>query len=593
MAQGPQLNKGADILTPKFVTALYEGYSWRAFADDLLAGLTVAIVALPLAMAIAIASGTTPERGLYTAIIAGFIISALGGSRYQIGGPTAAFIVVVYAVIQRHGFDGLLIATFIAGVLLIAAGFLRLGTYVKYIPYPVVTGFTAGIAVSIFLTQVRDLFGLQVSNLPADFIPKVEILWGALATFNAPTVAVSAATFATILIVRRSNPVLPAFLIAVVAGAAIAWLLPAEGIATIGSEFNGVPRTLPSPALPAFTLEKTIAVFPDALTIALLAGIESLLSAVIADGMTGRRHRSNMELIAQGVANIGSVLFGGISATGAIARTATNIRSGARTPAAGMLHAVFLLLFMLVAAPLMSYLPLAALGAVLTVVAWNMSDHHQFLALLRSSWSDRIALLITFFLTVLVDLTVALQAGVIFAAFAFMHRMAEATSVEIHDANGTLPHTGIEIDDDQIAVFRLDGPFFFGTASRVADAIEMAGTQPRAFVLDFSAVPFVDSTAANALRAFLNKASDDGIGVYAAHLRAPARAAFEHSGLGPPHIHFAADLKAAIAAARITTAAVKRKSRAARSQKGRSSLTAVRGPASKPARTKRRPHKAR
>jgi sulfate permease, SulP family len=550
MGQGPYPVKGADILAPKFVSALQEGYSWRTFADDLLAGLTVAIVALPLAMAIAIASGTTPERGLYTAVIAGFIISALGGSRYQIGGPTAAFIVVVYATIQRQGYDGLLIATFIAGLLLILAGFLRLGTYVKYIPYPVVTGFTAGIAVSIFMTQVRDLLGLKVSDLPADFVPKVEALWGALGTFSAPTVAVSAATFAAILIVRRVSPVLPAFLIAVVIGALVTWLLPGAGIATIGSAFNGVPRTLPSPALPVFTLDKTIAVIPDALTIALLAGIESLLSAVIADGMTGRRHRSSMELIAQGAANIGSVLFGGISATGAIARTATNIRSGARTPAAGMLHAVFLLLFMLVAAPLMSYLPLAALGAVLTVVAWNMSDHHQFLALLRSSWSDRIALLITFFLTVFVDLTVALQAGVIFAAFAFMHRMAEATSVEKHEGNGTLPHTGIEVDDNQIAVFRLDGPFFFGTASRVADAIEAAGTQPRAFILDFGAVPFVDSTAANALRAFLDKAKADGVDVHAANLRAAARAAFERSGLGPPHIHFADDLESAIAAVR-------------------------------------------
>jgi SulP family sulfate permease len=592
MTQGPYLNKGADILTPKFVTALQEGYSWRAFANDVMAGLTVAIVALPLAMAIAIASGTSPERGLYTSIIAGFIISALGGSRYQVGGPTAAFIVVVYATIQRHGLDGLLIATFIAGLLLILTGLLRLGTYVKYIPYPVVTGFTAGIAVSIFMTQVRDLLGLQVSHLPADFIPKVEVLWGALGTFSAPTVTVSAATLATVLIVRRVNPILPAFLIAVVIGAAVAWFMPGHGIATIGSEFNGVPSTLPSPALPDFSIQKTVAVLPDAFTIALLAGIESLLSAVIADGMTGRRHRSNMELIAQGVANLGSVLFGGISATGAIARTATNIRSGARTPAAGMLHAAFLLLFMLVAAPLLSYLPLAALGAVLAVVAWNMSDHHQFLALLRSSWSDRFALLITFFLTVFVDLTVALQAGVIFAAFAFMHRMAEATSVEIHDANGTLPHTGIEIDDDQIAVLRLDGPFFFGTASRVADAIEIAGTEPRAFVLDFSAVPFVDSTAANALRAFLKKARSDNISVYAANLRAPARAAFERSGLGPPHIHFSPDLKGAIAAARVMPSTAKGRSRTG-SDKGQSSAKAARGSARKPARAKGRSRKAR
>jgi SulP family sulfate permease len=550
MAKGPTTS-GADILAPKLLTMLREGYSWRAFGDDALAGITVAIVALPLAMAIAIASGTTPERGLYTAVVAGFIISALGGSRYQIGGPTAAFIVVVYATIERHGFDGLLLATFMAGIILIGIGLLRLGSYVKYIPYPVVTGFTAGIAVSIFMTQVRDLLGLKTEALPADFVGKLVALWNGLPTASAATIAVSLLAFAVIVAVRKFRPAWPGFLIAVGLASLAVWLMGDTGIATIGSQFGGVPRTLPSPSLPPFSLQKAFEVMPDALTIALLAGIESLLSAVIADGMTGRRHRSNMELIAQGVANIGSVLFGGISATGAIARTATNIRSGARGPVAGIMHSVFLLVFMLVAAPALSYMPLAALGAVLTVVAWNMSDHDQFLTLLRASWGDRIALLLTFVLTVFYDLTVALQAGVIFAAFAFMHRMAEAARVENNASNGTdTSGTGIEKGDDQIAVFRIDGPFFFGTASRIADAIEIAGTQPRAFVLDFQAVPFVDSTAANALRAFVEKANADGIEIYAANLRKGAREAFEKAHLGPPHLHFTDTLKQAVAAAR-------------------------------------------
>lgn len=552
MSISPTKSTPSDAFKPKLVTVLREGYGWAALQADAVAGLTVAIVALPLAMAIAIASGTPPERGLYTAIVAGFIISALGGSRYQIGGPTAAFIVIVYATIQRHGFDGLLLATFMAGIFLVIAGFLHLGNYIKYIPYPVVTGFTAGIAVSIFMTQVRDLFGLQVSDLPAEFIDKVEVLAAALPTANYETIVVSALSLAVIFLIRRFRPSWPAFLIAVTLSSLAVYFLGTTEIATIGSQFGGVPRTLPSPVFPEVSVQKAIDVLPDALTIALLAGIESLLSAVIADGMTGRRHRSNTELVAQGFANIGSVLFGGISATGAIARTATNIRSGARGPVAGILHAVFLLVFMAVAAPVLSFIPLASLGAVLAVVAWNMSDHHQFISLLKSSWSDRIALLLTFLLTVFFDLTVALEAGVIFAAFSFMHRMAEYAKVESHaPANGKeIPGAGIEVGDDQIAVFRIDGPFFFGSASRIADALEVTGTPPRAYVLDFSAVPFVDSTAANAFRAFIDQMNKENIAVYAANLRPQSKAVFEKAGLGAKHMHFAHDLKSAVTAAR-------------------------------------------
>jgi SulP family sulfate permease len=541
-----------EVLTPKLVTAFREGYSLRALGDDALAGLTVAIVALPLAMAIAIASGTTPERGLYTAIIAGFIISALGGSRYQIGGPTAAFIVVVYATIERHGFDGLLLATLMAGILLVVVGLLRLGTYIKYIPYPVVNGFTAGIAVSIFMTQVRDLFGLTTEALPANFIDKVAVLWAALPTANVFTIGVSAVSLGAILLIRRFRPAWPAFLIAVVLASLVVFFAGGADVATIGSQFGGVPRTLPAPHFPAFSLEKAYAVIPDALTIALLAGIESLLSAVIADGMTGRRHRSSMELIAQGVANIVSVLFGGISATGAIARTATNIRSGARTPMAGIFHALFLLLFMAAVAPVLSYIPLAALGAVLAVVAWNMSDHEQFLALLRASWGDRIALLLTFLLTVFFDLTVALQAGVIFTAFLFMHRMAEGVRVTAAPRNGdgAGSGTGIEYGDDQVAIYTIDGPFFFGTATRVADALEAAGTRPRAYVLDFAAVPYMDSTAASALRNFVEARHAAGVKIYAANIRPQAWHVLLQAGFGPPLIEHAPTLKDAIDMAR-------------------------------------------
>lgn len=545
---------GTDLFLPKFVTVLREGYGLRAFRDDVLAGLTVAIVALPLAMAIAIASGTTPERGLYTAIVAGFIISLLGGSRYQIGGPTAAFIVVVYATIERHGYDGLLLATLIAGIALIAMGLLRLGTYIKYIPYPVVIGFTAGIAVSIFLTQVRDLLGLEVEALPAEFIGKVGALWAALPTASPLTIAVSVLSLGSILAIRRFRPTWPAFLIAVALASVAVFAFGLADVATIGSQFGGVPRTLPTPALPAFSMEKVVAVLPDAFTITLLAGIESLLSAVIADGMTGRRHRSNTELIAQGAANIGSVLFGGLSATGAIARTATNIRSGAHSPIAGILHAVFLLVFMAVAAPVLSYIPLAALGAVLAIVAWNMSDHEQFLHLLRSSWGDRISLLLTFALTVFYDLTVALQVGIVLAALMFMHRMAEVVEVSPASANGEVPGAGIEADDDQIAVYRIDGPLFFGAASRISDALEAAGTYPRAYVLDFAAVPFVDSTAASALHGFVLKARAARVEIFAANIRPQVWHVLLRAGLGPPLIEHALDLKDAIAAARAASA---------------------------------------
>ncbi len=530
------------IYVPKSFTVLaQEGYRFADFRADALAGLTVAIVALPLAMAIAIASGTTPDKGLITAIVGGFLISALGGSRFQIGGPTGAFIVVVYGIIAEHGYDGLLIATLMAGAMLIIAGLLRFGDWIKYIPEPVVTGFTAGIAVIIFTSQIRDLLGLEMQSVPAEFVGKIEAFWAARGSLALPAVAVAGGALATILLLRKFAPKLPGFLIAVVGGAAIVTVfnVPVE---TIGSRFGGVPSALPAPSIPAMTWERMRELFQPAFTIAFLAGVESLLSAMVADGMTGRRHRSNCELVAQGVANIGSALFGGISATGAIARTATNIRAGGRTPIAGMMHAAFLLASMLVLGPLMAYVPLASLAAILVVVAWNMSEQERFRHLLGGPVGDRIVLVATFLLTVLVDLTVAIEVGIVLAAVIFMHRMAEATAIEKGVAM-------LETDQDDfsapartayrarrelpkgVEMFELRGPLFFGAASRLNDAFEAAFPPPKAFILRFDAVPLVDASGVGALTRFLDRCASHGTVVIISELNAHAREILARMGV--------------------------------------------------------------
>src|ERR1700691_5238512 len=420
----------AELYVPKLITVLCEGYGPADFRADVIAGLTVAIVALPLSMAIAIGSGVTPDRGLYTAVIGGFIVSLLGGSRFQIGGPAGAFIVLVALTAERHGVDGVILATLMAGLILTAAGFLRLGTYIKFIPYPVTVGFTAGIAVIIFASQLRDLFGITLTaKEPGELIPKLEALARGLPTVNTSAVAVAAFSIAIIAVLRKWRPTWPGILIAVATVAFATWALSLP-VETIGTRFGGIPRQLPWPAWPVFSVAKAQAVLPDAIAFALLGAIESLLSAVVADGMTGRRHRSNCELVAQGVANIGSALFGGICVTGTIARTATNVRAGARGPVAGMLHSVFLLLFMLIAAPLASYIPLAALASVLVVVAWNMAEKHEFATLTRSSPGDATVLLATFLLTIFRDLTEGILVGFALGAVLFINRMAQMTGVE-------------------------------------------------------------------------------------------------------------------------------------------------------------------
>ncbi|MDA9544128.1 SulP family sulfate transporter [Bradyrhizobium sp. CCBAU 45321] len=547
----------AELYLPKLVTVFREGYGLADFRADVFAGLTVAIVALPLSMAIAIASGVTPDRGLYTAVAGGFIASMLGGSRFQIGGPAGAFIVLVAATAERHGVDGVILATMMAGLFLIGAGLLRVGTYIKFIPYPVTVGFTAGIAVIILASQLRDLFGITLAGKePSEFVPKLVALAGGLNTINPSAVLVAIVSIAIIASLRVWRPSWPGILIAVVFAAFVCAIfsLPVE---TIGSRFGGIPRELPSPALPAFSLEKARAVLPDAIAFALLAAIESLLSAVVADGMTGRRHRSNCELVAQGAANIGSALFGGICVTGLIARTATNIRAGARGPLAGMLHSVFLLLFMLVAAPLASYIPLAALAAVLVVVAWTMAEKHEFATLVRSSWGDAVVLLATFLLTIFRDLTEGILVGFALGAVLFIHRMAEMTGIEERtplvaddrpdDGNGDRVRydPALAVDRD-VLVYRITGAFFFGAASAIGSVLDGIADRRKAFVVDFAAVPFLDSTAANVIGRVAAKAHRQGIRLFITGASPAVRRALLTHGVTPPRARYRTSLERAI-----------------------------------------------
>jgi SulP family sulfate permease len=500
--------------TPKLITVLGEGYTFDRFRRDAIAGLTVAIVALPLAMALGIASGASPDKGLVTAVVAGCLISALGGSRAQVGGPTGAFVVVVFNVIAQHGYDGLLLATLVAGFLLIVAGYAKLGALVKFIPHPVVTGFTAGIAVIIASSEVKDFLGLSIDKVPADFLPKWQAYLGALGSVQATTLAIGVGSLLLILGLRKVAPRVPGFLVAVVvASLAVALLhLPVE---TIGSRFPHIPVGLPAPALPSFSITKFQAILPSAFTIAFLAGIEALLSAVVADGMIGSRHRSNQELVGQGVANIASALFGGLPATGAIARTATNIRAGALTPVAGMLHALFLLLFILFATNLMAFVPMAALAAILFLVAWGMSEHKRFIGLLRMPNGDRAVLLLTFGLTVLVDLTMAIAVGVTLASLLFMMRMSETVQIEAGGDETRDEDEGEDIHQRDalpagVEVFRIDGPVFFGIASELLDTLRRIGSTPKVIILRMRRVPLLDASGATTIADILRQSTAAG-----------------------------------------------------------------------------------
>jgi SulP family sulfate permease len=546
-----------ELFTPKLLTVLREGYRAADFRADVVAGLTVAIVALPLSMAIAIASGVTPDRGLTTAIVGGFFVSLLGGSRFQVGGPAGAFIVLVALTVERHGVDGVILATLMAGVFLIVAGLLRLGTYIKFIPYPVTVGFTAGIAVIIFASQIKDLLGITLAKEPSPLLPKLEALAHASHTVSISAVAVSAVTVGLIVALKRWRPTWPGMLIGVAVAAVAVWALSLP-VETIGTRFGGIPRELPWPALPAISLAKVQAVFPDAVAFALLASIESLLSAVVADGMTGRRHRSNCELVAQGVANIASSLFGGICVTGLIARTATNIRAGAHGPLASMMHSAFLMLFMLIAAPLASYIPLAALAAVLAVVAWNMAEKHEFATLIRSSWGDATVLLATFLLTIFRDLSEGILVGFALGAVLFIHRMAQTTSIETgapsaaedraDDANGDRkPYDAALAADPDIVVYRITGAFFFGAASSIGSLLDEVAVRHKAFIVDFAAVPFLDSSAANTINRVATKAQRLGIGLFITGASPSVRRTLLTYGVRPPRARYRASIARALA----------------------------------------------
>ena len=500
-------------LVPQIVTSLRQ-YRAADFGADMLAGVIVGIVALPLAIAFGIASGVSPAQGVYTAIIAGFVISALGGSTVQIGGPTGAFVVIVFGIVSKYGYSGLAVATVMAGVLLIVMGVARLGGAIKFIPYPVTTGFTAGIALIIASQQIKDVLGLNMASVPAEFMERMQRYAETLDTMNMHAVALALMTIGIILLWPFVTRRVPSPFVALVASTAAASFLGLE-VETIGSRFGDISFALPAPSLPSISLADARNLVNPAITIALLAAIESLLSAVVADGMTGHRHRSNMELVAQGVANVASPLFGGIPATGAIARTATNIRNGARSPVAGIVHTATLLLIALALGRWAQLIPMCVLGAILLVVAYNMSEWRSFVGLRHAPKSDIVVLLITFGLTVVVDLTVAIEAGMVMAAFLFMKRMADVANVsvitrEFEEANGSASSGAVRDLPRGVIVYEINGPFFFGAAESFKQTMSQTMVRARVLVLRMRNVPAIDATGMHALQNVVRRTQGDG-----------------------------------------------------------------------------------
>ena len=506
---------------PKLLTTI-KNYDRKTFMADLMAGIIVGIVALPLAIAFGIASGVSPEKGIITAIVAGFIIAACGGSKVQIGGPTGAFIVIVYGIIQQYGMQGLTIATLMAGVFLILLGVLRLGTIIKYIPYPIVVGFTSGIAVTIFTTQIKDLLGMDMAQVPSDFIEKWIAYAHNLGSIDLWSTIVGLASVAIIALLPRLSSKVPGSLVAIIVMTVAVLLLQHYGIATsvetIGDRFS-ISSALPDASVPPLSWDAVKSLVAPALTIAVLGAIESLLSATVADGVTGDRHDSNTELIGQGLANIASPLFGGIPATGAIARTMANITGGGRTPVAGIIHAVVLLLIFLFLMPLARYIPMACLAGVLVVVSYGMSGWRSFRALMRNPKSDVTVLLLTFFLTIIFDLTIAIEVGLICACLLFMRRMAETTEVRAildeidlnEDADmerGNLEHLTIP---EGVEVYEINGPYFFGAGNRFEDIMSRYGDRPRVRIIRMRKVPFIDSTGLHNLENLCLMSQREGI----------------------------------------------------------------------------------
>lgn len=489
-----------DSLQPRIISYYKKhGFTKEDFFADTVAGLAVAIVALPLAMAIAIASNLPPERGLFTAIVAGFLISAHGGSRYQIGGPTAAFIVTVAMVAMKHGYEGLVLATIMAGGILMLMAFFRAGEMIKFIPYPVIVGFTSGIALLIAFSQIRDFFGLTITTVPPDFIHKLTVYLEHLHTTNPFAIIVALASVAIILLAKRYIPKIPGPIIVVVLSGFTVWALNIP-IETIESRFGAIPSMLPTPTWPQITFEKLRLLLPDAITIATLAAIESLLSAVVADGMTGTKHKSNAELLGQGIANIASGIFGGLPATGAIARTATNIKAGARSPLAGIMHALWLFVFMFLMAPLIIKVPLAALAAILMIVAWNMSEIKHIREIMNAPRSDRVVLILTFLLTVLVDLNFAIQAGIALASILFIDQMMKQTQIRSVDSEEDDPDSiQNKSIPEGVEVYEIQGPLFFGVAEKLLDTLLLFEKPSKIFILRMRHVPLIDAAGLHAL----------------------------------------------------------------------------------------------
>jgi len=489
------------MLVPKLFTCLKD-YSKNQFMKDLISGIIVAIIALPLSIALAIASGVSPEKGLYTAIIGGFIVSLLGGSRVQIGGPTGAFVVIVFGIIQKYGLSGLTVATIMAGIILVIMGLCKMGNVIKFIPYPITAGFTSGIAVTIFSTQIKDFFGLYMEKVPSEFVPKWIAYFEALGTLKWQSLSIGALSILIIILWPKINKKIPGTLIAIIVSTLIVLIFNIN-IETIGSRYSNLSSTLPTITIPTFNLSMIKELIMPAITIAVLGGVESLLSAVVADGMIGGKHRSNMELVAQGTANIFSGFFGGIPVTGAIARTAANIKNGGRTPVSGIVHAIALLIIMLLFMPYVKLIPMSSLAAILIIVSYNMGEWEAFGKLSKAPKSDVAVFLVSFGLTIFIDLVVAIGVGMVLSSFLFMKRMADFTSVKsILDEDDDNKYADIleEVSiPKSVSLYEINGPFFFGAADKFVSTIREIEQPPKVLILKMNHVPVMDATAYRAL----------------------------------------------------------------------------------------------
>jgi len=514
-------------LKPKLFSVM-KHYTKEQFVKDVISGVIVAVIALPLSIALAIASGATPEAGLYTAIIGGFIVSFLGGSRVQIAGPTGAFMIIVFGVISKYGLDGLFIATVMAGLIMIFLGITKLGSMIKFIPYPIITGFTSGIALVIFSSQVNDFLGMDIENVPAEFFGKWASYFTHLGQINYISVGIGLLSLLIIIFWPKISKKIPGALVAIVISALLVSIFKLD-VATVGSKFGELSSALPTPHIPTITLEKIKMLIPSAFVIAFLGSVESLLSAVVSDGMIGSRHRSNMELIAQGTANIGSALFGGIPVTGAIARTVANIKNGGRTPIAGMVHSITLLLMLVLLMPLVQLVPLSALAAILFMVAYNMSEWREFVHLFKSPLSDVLVLVTTFILTVTVDLVVAIEVGLFLSIFLFMKRMSEVSDISVKKLDFTENNDGAGFDfekenkvystDERIVMYQINGPFFFGAAHKFIEAINNLHVKTSFLIIGMKHVPAMDATALHSFQSSLKICSNKNITVLVTGLR--------------------------------------------------------------------------